>query len=92
MNFTVPQFIEVESKIIGPLSLKQFLYLAGGAAIIFFTWYAFKFWFFVMVAIPTAVLSLCLAFLKINGRPFAQILMAFLGFVSKPRIYTWRKK
>ena len=33
MMFSVPQFIDVEDKIIGPLTLKQFIYLAGGAGL-----------------------------------------------------------
>ena len=35
MQFQVPQFIDVENKIIGPLSLRQFLYLAGAGLISF---------------------------------------------------------
>ena len=46
MRFEVPQFIEIEDKIFGPFTWKQFVYLAGGvglAAVIFFSlchlWY-----------------------------------------------------
>jgi hypothetical protein len=39
-QFHVPQFIEVEDKIFGPLTLKQFLYVIGGAGIVFIM-YAF---------------------------------------------------
>ena len=41
MRFQVPQFIEVEDKIFGPLTLKQFLYTAGGAAVGFIIWSIF---------------------------------------------------
>ena len=40
MRFEVPQFIEIEDKIFGPFTWKQFVYLGGGiglAAVIFFT-------------------------------------------------------
>jgi len=30
MRFEVPQFIEVEDKIFGPFTWKQFIYLMGG--------------------------------------------------------------
>ena len=33
MDYQVPQFIEVEDKLVGPLTFKQFVYLAGGAGI-----------------------------------------------------------
>ena len=35
MQFSVPQFVEVEDKIIGPLTLKQFLVLLGGGFVVF---------------------------------------------------------
>ncbi len=34
MRFEVPQFIDVEDKIFGPFTFKQFLYLAGGAGLL----------------------------------------------------------
>lgn len=92
MQFNIPQFIDIEDKIIGPLTLKQCLYLLAGGAIIFFSWYLFEFWLFIIIALPVAVLSLALAFLKINGRPFGQILAAFIGFSTKPKLYIWKKE
>ena len=40
MRFEVPQFIDIEDKIIGPLTWRQFIYLGGGvggAVVIFLT-------------------------------------------------------
>lgn len=92
MQFSVPQFIEVEDKIIGPLTLKQCLYLLAGGAIIAFFWYFFKFWLFIIIAIPVGALTFALAFLKINGRPFGQVLLAFIVFATKPKLYLWKKE
>ena len=33
MEYQVPQFIEVEDKIFGPFTLKQFIYVAGGVGL-----------------------------------------------------------
>ena len=33
MRFQVPQFIEVEDKIFGPLTFKQFVYVTGGVGL-----------------------------------------------------------
>ena len=38
MQFNVPQFIDIEDKIIGPLTLKQFLFLVAGAGLLFVLW------------------------------------------------------
>lgn len=92
MQFNVPQFIEIEDKIVGPLTLKQFLYLAGGGAILFFAWYFSKLWLFVIIAIPVAALSFALAFLKIHGRPFIHFLTSLIGYLFKPKLYIWKKK
>ena len=35
MQFKVPQFIDVEDKLFGPLTFKQFAYLAGGGGLVF---------------------------------------------------------
>ena len=91
MQFNVPQFIEIEDKIIGPLTLKQFFYLAGGVALIIFFWYFLKFWLFIFLALPTAALSVSLAFVKINGRPFIFFLASMFGYLIKPKVYIWKK-
>lgn len=92
MQFSVPQFIEVEDKIIGPLTLKQFLYLAGGAGLIFLLWYILKLWLFLIVSVPILSLSISLAFLKINGRPFFDFLVSMINYLLKPKTYIWKEK
>lgn len=91
MQFQVPQFIDIEDKIIGPLTLKQFLYMAGGLMILAFLWLYLKLGLFIIVAIPIVLLSLALAFYKINGRPFIYFLGAFITYLTKPRLYLWKK-
>lgn len=91
-QYQIPQFIEVEEKIVGPLSLKQFLYLAGGGAIVFFAYFFFSFAFFIIFSILVMAFSASLAFIKINGRPFSVFLKNFFGFLFKPKIYTWKKE
>lgn len=92
MQFNVPQFLEVEDKIIGPLTLKQFGYLAGAGAILFLLFNYVKFWIFILIAMPLMLLALAAAFLKINGRPFLSILVAFINYNLKPKLFVWRKK
>jgi hypothetical protein len=92
LRFNIPQFIDVEDRIIGPLTLKQFLYLAGAGAFLFFVWKFFQLWVLVFLAIPVGGLAIALAFVKVNGRPFIHYLLAFFRYLGKPRIYTWKKK
>ncbi len=92
MRFEVPQFIDVEDKIIGPLTWRQFLYVGGGvgmAVVIFLTTNLIV---FVLVGLPIGALALALAFLPINSRPFSYFLEAMFNYITRQRLYFWRKK
>ncbi|MDP1629319.1 MAG: PrgI family protein [bacterium] len=91
MQYQVPQFIEIEDKIIGPLTLKQFLYLAGPAVISFILFFALSFGIWLLLTIILGVLGLSLAFVKINGRPFINFLLSVFWYYFKPKIFIWKK-
>jgi len=92
MKFQVPQFIEIEDKLFGPLTLKQFIYLAGGgglSAIIYLSFNSFV--LFLVLATPVVLLSLALAFIEINRRPFVFILESAIKYVFKRKLYIWQR-
>jgi len=91
-QFQVPQFIMIEDKVIGPFTIKQFLYLAGGAAITGFTYYFFQLAIVIPVALLVGSLAGSLAFLKINEQPFPATLKHAIGYAIKPRLYIWKKE
>ncbi len=92
MRFQVPQFIDVEDKIFGPLTFKQFVYLAGGGGLcaILFTLLP-KFIAF-LVSAPVAIFALALAFYKINSKPFVEIVEAFVTYTLGSKLYIWKKE
>ena len=91
-QFQVPQFIEVEDKIFGPLTTKQFFYLLGGGGLTFLIWFWVENYFLtIILAAPIIALAAALAFLKINGRPFIDLVSNFFTYVLKPRLYLWQK-
>ena len=87
MQYQVPQFVDIEDKIIGPLTLKQFLYLAFAGALIFVFWFLFNFYFWLIASVPIAALASAFAFLKINDRPFVYFFLSFVRYFSKPKLY-----
>lgn len=91
MRFQVPQFIEVEDKIVGPFTLKQFIYLAGGAGIIFIIWRALPLFLAIIPIVLVASLSLALAFYKVNNRPFINILESIFTYFISSKLYLWKK-
>jgi hypothetical protein len=91
-QFQVPQFITIEDKVIGPFTIKQFLYLAGGMAIIGTTYHFFQMIIVIPVAILVGSLAGSLAFLKINEQPFPVILKHSLMYLMRPRLFLWQKE
>lgn len=93
MRFQVPQFIEIEDKIFGPLTLKQFIYLAGGGGISFVIYTIMPFFFLaVFFIIPVMLFSVALAFYKINGKPFIFILESAVKYTLSNKLYLWQKR
>jgi hypothetical protein len=71
MQYQVPQFIEVEDKIFGPFTFKQFLYVVGGVAMGFIIWTLIPIKFIaIIIAGPVVVFFLMAAFYQVNSRPF----------------------
>lgn len=92
MRFQVPQFIDVEDKIFGPLTLKQFIYLAGGGGLSFTIYRILG--SFLFAAIPIIVImtfSATLAFYKINNKPFIYIVEAAFKYYFGSKLYIWKK-
>jgi hypothetical protein len=91
MRFQVPQFIEVEDKIIGPLTIKQFIYLAGGIGLsIIFYLFINPFIFSLIFIIPIMAFAGMLAFFKVNNKPFVVVLEAAFKYLINPKLYLWR--
>ena len=91
MQFKVPQNIDLEDKIIGPLTLMQFVYLAAGGVIIYITRELASAPVFWLIAIPVAIISLSLTFLKVQDQPFSHFLYSLAIYITKPKKRIWTK-
>ncbi len=91
MRFSVPQFIEVEDKLVGPLTLKQSVYVVGSVGITAGIFIKFGLFFAVILGGPILFLAFLLAFVKIHGRPFINVLYAAVYYVIKNKLYIWKK-
>lgn len=93
MQYPVPQFTDVEDKIIGPLTLKQFGIIFGVGVIIFLGYSATKsilvlIFLFVLFGVP----ALGLAFAKVNGRPVYNTIGYFMKFLMSPKLLIFHKE
>ena len=90
MEYQVPQFIEVENKIVGPLTLKQFIYIAGAAGfcVLFFLYLPII--FAVIFSLPIVALAAALAFYKMNGKPFIEVLESGFNYYTGAKLFLWK--
>jgi hypothetical protein len=91
MQYQVPQFIEIEDKIFGPLTFKQFAYVAGGGAMCFVAYKFLPIFLSIFIIVPVGGLSLALAFYNINNRPFIFMVESAVKFFFSKKLYLWQK-
>ncbi len=89
-QYQVPQFIEVEDKIFGPLTFKQFVYLAGGGGLCLIFFSLLPLYVTVILSIPVIVFCAALAFYEVNGRPLINAVEHAFSYVTGHKLYLWR--
>src|SRR3989344_2378643 len=90
MQFSVPQFIDIESKIVGPLTIKQFAIVAIPSLIAFALFFTLNIFFWVPIAVILVGTAVSFAFIKIGGRPLYMIAIFALKFFWQPKLYLWK--
>lgn len=91
MRFAVPQFIDVEDKLFGPLTLKQFIYLAGGLGVAIVLYFLLGIFVAILIGGPFVALACALAFFKVNNRSFVVTLESAFYFTLRHKLYLWKK-
>jgi len=89
LQFTVPQFIDVEDKIFGPITVRQFVIMLIGFALIGISYKIFDFSAFIAVGLLIFAVFGSIAFLKINGRPFHFFVLNIIQTLKKPGLRVW---
>src|SRR3989344_5676602 len=92
MQFKVPQFLDIEDKIFGPFTFKEFVYLAGGAGLCFVL---YKLLGLILGAIPilaVATLAVALARYKPNNKPFINMIESAFNYFLTSKLYIWKRR
>jgi len=92
MRFQVPQFIEVEDKIFGPLTFKQFIYVVGGGAVAVILFTLLPKFLAIIISTPIVLFAAALAFYKVNNKPFINVVEAFFKYSITNKLYIWKKE
>lgn len=92
MRFLVPQFIDVEPKVFGPVTVRQFIVCIVGVMVMFVTYKLSDFSLFLLLGILEFMLFGTIAFLKINGQPFHFFFLNVVQTFKKPTARIWMKQ
>lgn len=91
MQFKVPQFLEIEDKIFGPFTFREFVYLVGGAGLCYVL---YKLLGLIWGAIPILLIagfSGALVFYRPNNKPFINMIESGVKYFSQSKLYIWKK-
>lgn len=93
MQYPVPQFTDVEDKIIGPLTFRQFMILAVVGTIIVVAYSATKSTVLLVITVILFGLpAIALAFGKMNGRPLYNAILPMLQYALNPKELLFHKE
>lgn len=89
MQYKVPQNIDQEDKILGPLTFIQFIYVLIGGAIVILSLALFDTALFLLIAVPTIILTACFALVKVQDQPFSRFFVSFFVYLLQPKRRIW---
>jgi hypothetical protein len=91
-RFIVPQFIDAEDRIWGPITVRQFVIVIVGALFIFISFRLSDFALFLTQTVIIVLLVVLFAFARINGAPFHMFLLNLTQTLKRPKLRVWKKE
>jgi hypothetical protein len=92
MQFKVPQFLDIEDKIFGPFTFREFVYLAGGGGLCFVLYKLLGLFWSVIPIIAIGGLSAALVFYRPNNKPFMNMIEAGFNYLIQSKLYIWERR
>jgi hypothetical protein len=91
MQFKVPQFLDIEDKIFGPFTFREFAYLAGAAGLCYVLYKLLGLFLGIIPMLLIAGFALLLTFYRPNNKPLAFMLEAGFKYFTQNKLYIWKK-
>ncbi len=91
-QFQVPQFIDVEDKILGFVTMRQFFIMLIPLTVAGVLYFILDIWLMLIITLPVTGIAVVFAFYKPNGMKFSRFLGSFLSYTFKPRLYVWKRE
>lgn len=92
MQFKVPQFLDIEDKIFGPFTFKEFVYLTGGAGLCFVLYKLLGLLWGTVPILAVATLAIALARYRPNNKPFINMIEAAFTYSLQSKLYIWKRR
>ena len=92
MQFKVPQFLDIEDKLFGPFTFKEFVYLAGGAGLCFIIYKLLGLFLGAIPILIVAGIAIALAKYKPNNRPFIDMIESAFNYLVQSKLYIWKRR
>lgn len=91
MLINVPQHIDVEDKIVGPLTAKQLGWIVALGVILLVSWNMLPKALFFIAGIPLTIVFVALAFYKPYGQPLGSFVIFGIMYFFRPKVYFWKR-
>ncbi len=91
MFSNVPQFIDTEDKIVGPLTAKQLGWLAIAGVLLLILWNTLDMSSFLFSAIIIGGIFGALAFYRPYNQPLLTFMVSSVMFAFNPKMYVWKR-
>jgi hypothetical protein len=92
MLFNIPQFIDKEDKIVGPLTAKQLGWMFGAGGVMLLLWAVLDITAFIVASIPVMAIFGGLAFYRPNNMSLIAFLFSSVQFFFRPKMYVWKRE
>lgn len=92
MRFQVPQFIDIQDKIVGPFTLKQFLMYVVACMLLVPVYIYTDLSLFITIALPVLGIAAAFAHVKVYGKSLSQVMFAAIIYLSRGQLYIWRRQ
>ncbi len=91
MLFNVPQFVNIEDKIVGPFTAKQLGWLVVGGVILLILFKTLTTGTFIVTGIFVVGIFGALAFYRPYNQSLIKFIMSGIYFFFHPKMYVWKR-
>lgn len=90
MQYRVPQNIDQEDKILGPMTFVQLIYALIGGALLLVLFATLSLPVFILLSVPILALTIAFALIKVQDQPFSRFFMSLLIYLKQPKHRIWQ--